>query len=102
MPLDNEKVGELLGSLDAQLDRIESLSDPVARDSATEAVQARGGKVSGSVSKKTDFVVVGDAPGTKYQRAVELGVPVLDDEGLGVLLEDGPAAARAVAQRSVG
>ena len=69
-----------------------------SRDGATEAVQARGGKVTGSVSKKTDFVVVGDEPGqSKYDKAVKLGVPVLDDAGFGVLLADGPAAAQAVA-----
>jgi DNA ligase (NAD+) len=65
-----------------------------SRDSATEAVQARGGKVSGSVSKKTSFVVVGDAPGTKYDKAVALGVPVLDEAGFRALLEAGPDAAR--------
>jgi DNA ligase (NAD+) len=66
-----------------------------SRDSATEAVQTRGGKVSGSVSKKTSFVVAGDAPGSKYDKAVQLGVPVLDEPGLVVLLEQGPDAARA-------
>jgi DNA ligase (NAD+) len=65
-----------------------------SRDSATEAVQARGGKVSGSVSKKTSFVVAGDDPGSKYDKAVELGVPVLDEDGFVVLLADGPDAAR--------
>ncbi|MEP7054164.1 MAG: NAD-dependent DNA ligase LigA [Actinomycetota bacterium] len=68
-----------------------------SRDSATEAVQSRGGKVSGSVSKKTDFVIVGDSPGTKYDKAVSLKVPILDDHGLSVLLADGADAARAVA-----
>jgi DNA ligase (NAD+) len=66
-----------------------------SRDSATEAVQSRGGKVSGSVSKKTSFVVAGDAPGSKYDKALQLGVPVLDEAGLVVLLEEGPEAARA-------
>ena len=69
-----------------------------SRDQATEAVTSRGGKVSGSVSKKTDFVVVGDAPGSKYDKAVQLGVPVLDEDGFRVLLEKGPEAAREVAQ----
>jgi DNA ligase (NAD+) len=69
------------------------------RDPATEAVQARGGKVTGSVSKKTDFVVAGDNPGSKYDKAVQLGVPILDDAGFAVLLADGPDAARAVARR---
>jgi DNA ligase (NAD+) len=69
-----------------------------SRDGATEAVQERGGKVTGSVSKKTDFVVVGADPGaSKYEKAVKLGVPTLDDAGLRVLLEEGPDAARQVA-----
>ncbi|MBW8484491.1 NAD-dependent DNA ligase LigA [Actinomadura parmotrematis] len=68
-----------------------------SRDSATEAVQGLGGKVSGSVSKKTGFVVVGDSPGSKYDKAVKLGVPVLDEEGFRVLLADGPEAATAAA-----
>ena len=68
-----------------------------SRDQATEAITSRGGKVSGSVSKKTAFVVVGDAPGTKYDKAVSLKVPVLDEDGLRVLLADGPDAAREIA-----
>ncbi|MGH8876309.1 MAG: NAD-dependent DNA ligase LigA [Stackebrandtia sp.] len=62
------------------------------RDGAAEAVRVRGGKVSGSVSKKTSFVVVGDAPGSKYDKAVKLGVPVLDADGFALLLEQGPQA----------
>lgn len=67
-----------------------------SRDSATEAVQRLGGKVSGSVSKKTSFVVVGDNPGSKYDKAVKLGVSLLDENGLQVLLSEGPEAAAAV------
>jgi DNA ligase (NAD+) len=63
------------------------------REEAAEAIQARGGKVSGSVSKKTSFVVAGDTPGSKLDKAASLGVPVLDEAGLRVLLADGPAAA---------
>ncbi|WP_433369465.1 NAD-dependent DNA ligase LigA [Actinoplanes sp. CA-142083] len=69
-----------------------------SRDQATEAVTSRGGKVSGSVSKKTSFVVVGDNPGSKYDKALSLKVPVLDEAGFAVLLADGPDAARAVAE----
>jgi DNA ligase (NAD+) len=69
-----------------------------SRDQATEAVTSRGGKVSGSVSKKTAFVVVGDNPGSKYDKALSLKVPVLDEPGFDVLLADGPDAARAVAE----
>ena len=47
------------------------------------------------MSKKTDFVVVGDNPGSKYDKAVSLKVPVLDEAGLRILLSDGPDAARA-------
>jgi DNA ligase (NAD+) len=69
-----------------------------SRDESKEAITARGGKASGSVSKKTGFVVAGDAPGSKYDKAVQLGVPVLDEAGFRVLLEQGPDAATAVAQ----
>jgi DNA ligase (NAD+) len=68
-----------------------------SRDAATAAIQERGGKVSGSVSKKTSFVVVGDAPGSKYEKAVQLGVPLLDEAGFHTLLEQGPEAAAAQA-----
>ncbi len=67
-----------------------------SRDGASEAVQSRGGKVSGSVSKKTDFVIVGAEPGqSKFDKAVQLGLPLLDDAGFTVLLEQGVEAARA-------
>ncbi|HEV8172504.1 MAG TPA: NAD-dependent DNA ligase LigA [Actinoplanes sp.] len=69
-----------------------------SRDQATEAVTSRGGKVSGSVSKKTSFVVVGDNPGSKYDKALSLKVPVLDEQGFAILLADGPESARAVAE----
>ncbi|MEV4343360.1 NAD-dependent DNA ligase LigA [Actinoplanes sp. NPDC049596] len=69
-----------------------------SRDQATEAVTSRGGKVSGSVSKKTAFVIVGDNPGSKYDKALSLKVPVLDESGFAVLLSDGPDAAREVAE----
>jgi DNA ligase (NAD+) len=68
-----------------------------SRDDAKESITSRGGKASGSVSKKTAFVVVGDAPGTKYDKAVQLKVPVLDEDGFRVLLESGPEAAAEVA-----
>jgi DNA ligase (NAD+) len=65
-----------------------------SRDSATEAIQELGGKVTGSVSKKTGFVVVGDNPGSKHDKAVKLGVPILNEAGFKVLLADGPEAAK--------
>ncbi|MFE4265043.1 NAD-dependent DNA ligase LigA [Streptomyces sp. NPDC056883] len=67
------------------------------RDGAKEALQSRGAKVTGSVSKKTSFVVVGDNPGSKYDKAVQLKLSILDDAGFAVLLEEGPDAAREAA-----
>jgi DNA ligase (NAD+) len=61
-----------------------------SRDDAKEAIVARGGKAAGSVSKKTDYVVAGDSPGSKYDKAVELGVPILDEGGFQRLLAEGP------------
>ena len=63
-----------------------------SRDGAKEAIIARGGKASASVSKKTDYVVVGDNPGSKADKAEQLGVPILDEAGFKTLLEGGPDA----------
>ena len=61
-----------------------------SRDEAKEAILARGGKASGSVSKKTDYVVVGENAGSKAEKAEQLGVPTLDEAGFVRLLKDGP------------
>lgn len=65
------------------------------RDGAKEAILVRGGKAAGSVSKKTAFVVIGDAPGSKAAKAEELGVPILDEDGFRRLLDGGPDAVAA-------
>ena len=65
----------------------------MTRDEAGAALKARGAKVSGSVSKKTSFVVAGEAAGSKYDKAVSLGVPVLDEAALLHILETGEAPA---------
>ena len=57
------------------------------REEAKERLEALGGRVSASVSKKTDYVVVGNDPGSKYDKARELGVPILDEDGLLKLLD---------------
>jgi DNA ligase (NAD+) len=75
-----------------------SLAD-YSRDDATDAIQTRGGKVTGSVSKKTSFVVAGESPGSKYDKALQVGVPILDDAGFAVLLADGPDAALEIATK---
>jgi DNA ligase (NAD+) len=58
----------------------------LTREQATELVQAAGGKVTGSVSKKTDYLVAGESAGSKLAKAEQLGVPVLDEDGLRELL----------------
>jgi DNA ligase (NAD+) len=63
-----------------------------SRDEAGEAVRQAGGKVTSSVSKKTHFVVAGENAGSKYDKAVELGLPILDESAFRVLLAQGPEA----------
>jgi DNA ligase (NAD+) len=58
----------------------------LSREAATARIEAAGGKVSGSVSSRTDYVVAGQAPGAKYDKARELGIPILDEAGLLALL----------------
>jgi DNA ligase (NAD+) len=64
-----------------------------SRDEAKEAILARGGKAAGSVSKKTSYLVAGDNAGSKYDKAVDLGVPVLDEDGFRALLDGTPPPA---------
>jgi len=61
-----------------------------SRDQAKEAILARGGKAAGSVSKKTDYVVVGENAGSKAEKAEQLGLTILDEDGFRRLLEHGP------------
>jgi DNA ligase (NAD+) len=68
-----------------------------SRDEAKAALLERGAKAAGSVSKNTDFVVIGADPGSKADKARSLGRPILDEAGFGVLLREGPEAAQAVA-----
>ncbi len=58
----------------------------LTRPEATELIEAAGGKVTGSVSKKTDYLVAGEDPGTKFTKAQELEVEILDEDGLRALL----------------
>jgi DNA ligase (NAD+) len=59
----------------------------LTRDEAAERIEALGGKVSGSVSKKTNYVVAGEKAGSKLDKAIELGVPIVDEAALLSLTE---------------
>ncbi|MBR8740474.1 NAD-dependent DNA ligase LigA [Nocardiopsis sp. MG754419] len=93
-----EDEGQALGSrlLEGATVVVTGSLEGFTRDGAKEAIAEEGGRATGSVSKKTSFVVVGDAPGSKYDKAVKLGVPVLDEAGFRILLEQGPEAAENV------
>jgi len=62
-----------------------------SRDEAKEAIIIRGGKAAGSVSKNTSYVVAGENAGTKLDKAEQLGIPVLDEDGFRKLLDTGTA-----------
>ncbi|MGJ5753194.1 DNA ligase (NAD+) [Streptomyces puniciscabiei] len=99
VPLEDASTGEDEGPrpLEGLTVVVTGTLENFTRDGAKEALQSRGAKVTGSVSKKTSFVVVGDNPGSKYDKAMQLKVPVLNEDGFGVLLEQGPDAAAEVA-----
>ncbi len=83
-PVEEKKTleGPLLGKTFVLTGSLEDFS----RDEAAAAIEARGGKVTSSVSKKTDYVVVGENPGSKFDKAQTLGVEILDEAGLRKLL----------------
>ncbi|MFF4315873.1 NAD-dependent DNA ligase LigA [Streptomyces sp. NPDC001507] len=99
VPLEDESTGEDEGPrpLEGLTVVVTGTLEHYTRDGAKDALQSRGAKVTGSVSKKTAFVVVGDNPGSKYDKAMQLKVPVLNEDGFVVLLEQGPEAAAEVA-----
>ncbi|RSS96178.1 NAD-dependent DNA ligase LigA [Streptomyces sp. WAC02707] len=99
VPLEEQSTGEDEGPrpLEGLTVVVTGTLENFTRDGAKDALQSRGAKVTGSVSKKTSFVVVGDNPGSKYDKAMQLKVPVLNEDGFAVLLEQGPEAAAEVA-----
>ena len=95
--LAEERSAAASGVLDGVTVVITGSLEGFTRDEATAAVQERGGKVAGSVSKKTDFLVAaGESTSSKYEKALALGVPILGVEGFRVLLTQGADAARRV------
>jgi DNA ligase (NAD+) len=87
---DPEPEGSVSTLLDGVTVVLTGTLSAMTRDEAKAAVMDRGGRVTGSVSGRTTAVVAGDAPGSKVARAVDLGIPVLDEEQFGRLLEEGP------------
>jgi DNA ligase (NAD+) len=74
------------GPLDGKTLVVTGTLEGFSRAEAEEAIRAAGGKVAGSVSKKTDYVVAGESAGSKLAKAAELGVAVLDEDGFRRLL----------------
>jgi len=88
-PLAQVKPARAGGALAAKTLVLTGTLPSLSRDEATARIVAAGGKVTGSVSKKTDYLVAGAEPGSKYDKAISLGVPILDEEGLLELLGSG-------------
>ena len=85
---ETDEAGPLAGKTVVVTGSLEGFS----REEAEEAVRAAGGKPAGSVSKKTDYLVAGPGAGSKLQKAAELGIAVLDEEGFRRLLAGDPPA----------
>jgi DNA ligase (NAD+) len=81
-----EKREKVTGPLVGKTFVITGTLEEWSREEAKELIEARGGKVTSSVSKKTDYLVAGEGPGSKLQKAAESGVEVLDEAGLKKLL----------------
>ena len=91
-PAQKRKVRAAEGAFSGQTFVITGTLDSMSRDEAADRIKALGGKVSGSVSKKTSYVVVGADAGSKLQKAQELGVQTLDEAAFLSLLATGRQA----------
>ncbi len=86
---ETERVADLAPTLAGKKIVLTGTLAGFSREQASEEISRRGGRVTSSVSKNTDYVVAGVDPGAKYDKAVELGVPILDEAGFRALLESG-------------
>jgi DNA ligase (NAD+) len=85
---DDQEVIEEAQTLAGKIFVVTGTLSSMGRDDTKQRLQARGAKVTGSVSKKTSYVVVGDNPGSKAAKAEQLGIEILDEQGLLDLLKD--------------
>ena len=84
---------DLAGPLAGKIIVVTGSLEGFSREEAEDAVRAAGGKPAGSVSKKTDYLVAGPGAGSKLQKATDLGVAVLDEDGFRRLLAGEPIGA---------
>lgn len=66
----------------------------LSREQASELIESHGGKISGSVSKKTSYVLMGDSPGSKADKARQLGIPIIGEAELWDMIGENPAETR--------
>ena len=92
MELDESERRREGGPLDGKTLVLTGTLPNLTREQATKLIKRAGGKVVNSVSKKTDYVVAGDSPGSKLAKAEELGIEVIDEKGLRRLREGAPLA----------
>ena len=83
-----KKINAINSKLNNQTFVVTGTLNSLSRDEIKDLVEANGGKVSGSVSKKTSYVVVGDNPGSKADKASELGIPIITEINLMEMLND--------------
>ncbi|PTR08540.1 DNA ligase (NAD+) [Nitrosospira sp. Nsp5] len=90
--------GVSLGKLGGKTFVLTGTLPNLSREDAKEKIEALGGKVSGSVSRKTDYIVAGADPGSKYDKAVELRITILDETGLLQLMQDSQTDGRSISE----
>jgi DNA ligase (NAD+) len=99
MELDPSERRQQGGPLDGKTLVLTGTLPNVSREQATRMIRLAGGKVVNSVSKKTDYLIAGDSPGSKLAKAEELGTDVIDEDGLRELLGQGSAPKRGTPPR---
>ena len=100
MELDPSERRKQGGPLDGRTLVLTGTLPNLSREQATRLIRLAGGKVVNSVSKKTDYVIAGDSPGTKLAKAEEVGIEVIDEKGLQKLVgQDGAVKKRSAPPR---